>query len=317
MPRALLAVAVLAVTLTGCGDDASPTVFIYTSVTQGTVDAVVDAYRAGHPDAAIEVFRAPTGEVNARLAAERRDGDIQADVLWLTDPLSMQQYDADGLLAEWSPAEAEAVPAQFRTSTFWGTRQLNMVVVQQQGLQPPITAWSDLTDPAYAAGIAIPDPGFAGSAFGALGYFSLAPGFGTAFYEALDDNGAVQVSSPGDVVSGVAEGRFLAGMTLDFSARTAIADGSPIEIVWPEPGAVAMYSPIAVFDSSDAANDARSFANFVLTPEAQALIAGTGWQPIRPDVAWSEGGPTVAPDWTAIFDRQAELLEQYRAIFGG
>jgi iron(III) transport system substrate-binding protein len=190
-----------------------------------------------------------------------------------------------------------------------------MVIIQQQGLDPPLTAWGDLADSAYRDGIAIPDPGFAGSAFGALGYFSLAPEFGPDFYAELKANGAVQVSSPGDVVSGVAEGRFLAGMTLDFSARNAVGNGSPIEIVWPQPGAIAIYSPIAVFSGSG--DGARSFANFVLTPQAQTLIAGTGWQPIRSDVAWPEEGPTVSPDWTATFNRQADLLEQYRAVFGG
>lgn len=298
-------------------EEAAGTVRLYSSVTQDTVDAVTAAFEAAHPDVTVELFRAPTGELSARIAAEERGGGIQADVLWLTDPLSMQQYAADDMLQAWTPDEADAVPAEFAEDTFWGTRILNMVIVHQDDLQPAPETWNDLADTGYEQPVAIPDPGFAGSAFGALAYFALDDEFGMEYYQALQDAGAMQVQAPGEVVTGVAEGRFAAGMTLDREARDAIDDGSPIEMVYPEPGAIAIYSPIAVVDGTPNAAAAESFANFTLTTEAQQAIAETGWQPIRDDVEWEVGGNAVTPDWDTGFERQDELLEQYRAIFGG
>ena len=317
--RLALFLATLAV-LGACSsaDDAgTQAITLYTSVTQDTVDAVVAAFAQNHAEANVEVFRAPTGELNARIAAEQREGGIQADVIWLTDPLSMQQYDADGLLADFTPAEVDQIPAQFRSDRFWGTRLLSMVIVQPAGTSPGLEGWEDLTDVADAPG-AIPDPGFAGSALGAMAYLAMENGFGFEFYSRLAAAGGVQVNSPGDVVTGVAEGRFFAGMTLAFSARAAIAKGSPIEIVWPEPGAIVMYSPIAIFSSADEPALAGAFVDLVLTREGQQAIAGTGWQPVRSDVAWDvDGGPIVTPSWSEVFDRQDELLDKYREIFGG
>lgn len=295
----------------------SGTVRLYASVTQDTVDAVVTAFEEANPEATVELFRAPTGELSARVAAEQREGGIQADVFWLTDPLSIQQYAAEDLLRRWTPAEADAVPAEYQEATFWGTRLLNMVIVHQQGLEPAPTGWSDLAGASYEQPVAIPDPGFAGSAFGALGYLALADDFGFDYYRALNDAGAVQVQAPGEVVTGVAEGRFAAGMTLARVARDAIDDGSPVELVYPDPGAIAIYSPIAVVATTDNAEAAEAFANFTLTRRAQGIIADTGWEPIRDDVEWDHEGASVTPDWNAIFDRQDELLEQYRVIFGG
>ena len=54
----------------------------------------VAALEEVHPDLEVEVFRAPTGELDARIATEQRTGGIGADVLWMTDPLSVQQYEA-------------------------------------------------------------------------------------------------------------------------------------------------------------------------------------------------------------------------------
>ncbi len=310
---ALVALLVLGACSPGGGD----VVTVYTSVTQDTVDAVVEALTRDRPGTNVEVFRAPTGELTARIAAEQREGGIQADVIWLTDPLSMQQYDADGLLGGFSPADVDQIPVEFRSDRFWGTRLLSMVIVQQAGLNPPLRGWEDLADPAVGV-VAIPDPAFAGSALGAMAYLAMADRFGFDFYARLAANGGVQVSSPGDVVTGVAEGQFAAGMTLAFSARAAIAKGSPIEIVWPEPGAIVMYSPIGIFASTERPTAAGAFVDFVLSFEGQEAIAGTGWQPVRSDVAWDiDGGPSVTPSWPDVFNRQDELLAAYREIFGG
>lgn len=293
------------------------TLRLYTTVTQDTVDAVTAAFQDANPDVSLEVFRAPTAEFNARVATEREEGEIRADVFWLTDPLSMQPFADQGLLREWTPDGADAVDEAFRTDTFWGTRLLNLVIVARDDLDQTPQSWQDLAGHDFADPVGMPDPGFAGSAFGALGFFALDDDFGFEFYETLVDSGMTQVDAPGEVVAGVAEGRFSAGMTLDRMAREAVEEGSPVEMVWPEPGAIAVYSPIAVLDATEQVDEAEAFAEYVLTVEAQNLIAETGWQPTHPDADWPhETGPTVSPDWSEGFERQDELLEEYRAITG-
>lgn len=315
-PRVAVLLALLVVV--ACGGDGGGSgdepLTIYTSVTQDTVDAVVAGFEAANPDATVEVFRAPTGEVAARIAAELRDDALGADIFWLTDPLSIQQYERDGLLREWTPDNIDAVPEDFRTGSFFGTRVLNLVIIADQSLVERPNDWADLTS--LEGDVALPDPGFAGSAFAALGFFALSPDYGMDFYRDLKDNGGVQVRSPGDVVNGVAEGLYVAGITLDRAARGAVEAGSPISLVWPASGAISLYSPIAVVDA-DASATAEAFVDYVLSEDAQAAITGTGWEPIREDVDWPHTGTKQTIDWELAFDRQEELLADYREIFGG
>ncbi len=111
-------------------------VTLYTSVTQDTIDAVLAAFAEQHPEVPVEVFRAPTGELDARIASELRSGGLGADVLWVSDPLSLQRYEADGLLAPLAGPAVEAVPAEYRTPTSVGTRLLNLVIVAGQEVEP-------------------------------------------------------------------------------------------------------------------------------------------------------------------------------------
>jgi iron(III) transport system substrate-binding protein len=289
---------------------------VYTSVTQDTVDAVLAALAEEQPGLRVDVFRAPTGELDARIASELRSGGLGADVLWVSDPLSMQRYAAEGLLAPLTGDAVTAVPEAYRTDASVGTRLLNLVLVAGQDVEPAPTSWEDLLDPALAGAVAIPDPGFAGSAFAALGYFAGQPDLGMGFYQALRDNGAVQVASPVDVMTGVAEGRYKVGISLDKIVRDAAADGSPIELIWPDTGAISVYSPVGIVGATDDAAAAQAFVDFLISPAGQQAIAQSGWQPVLPDVAWEEQGLTVAPDWLALFGSQEELLAEYRAIFG-
>ena len=106
-------------------------------------------------------------------------------------------------------------------------------------------------DLATTRGLAVPAPSVAASALGALGWFAADPGYGVGFYRDLKDQGAVQVTTPDDVTTGVAQGIYDAGMTTANSAYAAKTP-APRDVVWPEPGAVAIYGPIALAtDSAD------------------------------------------------------------------
>lgn len=316
----------VAVSLSACGgqrpgavDPGKPvTLRLYTAVSQEPVDAAIAAFVEREPTFEVEVFRAPTAELNGRIAAERREGRIGADLLWMADPLSMQRYAADGLLREWQPSAIDMIPDVSRSDVFWGTHLLEVVAVHGDDVEPAPSAWNDLADPAYDGAVAIPDPAFAGSAFGALGYFAMTDGFGLDFYRRLAENGAVQVNAPTEVLTGVAEGRFDVGMTLSFAARDAIESGAPIKMVRPAPGAIAVYSPIGIVVGSDHAERAEEFVNFLLSAQGQRILADVGgYEPIRDDVEGpARGAPHVSPDWEAAFNRQDELLEEYRTIFG-
>jgi iron(III) transport system substrate-binding protein len=323
-----LAMAVSALAACGSGDSApaasagstgSHTITLYTSVTQNTIDAVVAGFKNTHPGVNLSVYRAVTGDINARIAADRRTGGVRADIIWGTDPLSMNAYAKQGLLASNPITLPAAIPAQYRTAQLIPTRLLYLVLVVHKGFTPVPVSWADLTQPAYKGEVAIADPAAAGSAFTELGYFADAPGYGMAYFSKLKANGAVQVSTIPEVVTDVADGRYQVGIALDSTVRGAVAAGSPVQMVWPEPGAIALYSPIAETTASKNGSADAAFLNYVLSEQGQKEIAATGWQPVLPGVPGPPipaGGHEVWPDWNTLFGHEQQLLSQYQAIFG-
>ena len=228
--------------------------------------AVVNGFAKANPGVKVSVFRATTGQLNARIAADQHSGGLRADVIWGTDPLSMESYAQESLFRPWPLPGLASVPAADKTTYFWGTRELYLVIVAHKGLLPMPKTWSALTGRAYKGKVALPDPAAAGSAFAALGYFDTAPGFGLSFYRALKANGAVQVSTVPEVVTDVAEGRYQLGITLDSEVRSAIAAGSPVVMDWPTDGAISLYSPIAETVAAAGATNTAAQAFLRLRP---------------------------------------------------
>jgi iron(III) transport system substrate-binding protein len=230
----------------------------------------------------------------------------------------MHGYDGQGLLTDWTPAASDGIPAAYRTTRFTGVDVLYVVAVSHQGTSAP-SSWSDLTDSSYRDAVALPDPSFAASALGMLGYFTDAPGYGLDYFKALKGNGAKQLSSPDDVLTGVAQGTYRSGFALAQSAYAAQAKGSPIEVSWPQPGGIAIYAPIGVTTRRGQSSQARDFADFVASRAGQQVIADHGSYSVLPDVTGPprpSGSPTVSPNWPDLFGHSSELLSSYAKIFG-
>ena len=292
---------------------------LYTCLSDTSITPVVSAFEKSEPGSTVALFRAPTGQLNARVAADARSGGLRADVVWGCDPLTMQAYVEQGLVGGWTPPGAGAVPKAYRTADYVGAHLLYLVVVHRTGVPAPRT-WADLAGPAYRGKVAVPDPSVAASALGALGWFTAEPAYGVGFYRGLRKNGAVQVGTPDDVTAGVARGVYVAGMTTANSAYAAKDAGSPVDVAWPEPGAVAVYGPVALARHTAHAAIAKSFISFAISDAGQRVLAAAGSYPTRPGVvgpAVPAGAPTVAPDWAAIGQRKAAMLADYQRIFGG
>lgn len=289
---------------------------LYTCVSDTTIQPVISEFEKANPGRTVNLYRAPTGDLNARVAGDVRSGGLKADVVWACDPLTMQDYVDQGLVGGWTPPTD--IGAELRTDDYVGVAVLYMVAVTHEGLNPPAT-WSDLTEASYADRVAVPDPGFAASALGTLGYFAQNPDFGIDFYAALKQNGTVQVSSPNDVTTGVAEGLYEAGITIANSAYAAQQKGSPIEIGWPEPGAIAIYGPAALGKTAVESTTAKDFLSYITSREGQTVIAQAGSYPALAGVLGPtvpDQAPIVQPDWQALADQKTSLLDNYREIFG-
>ncbi|MGH3441377.1 MAG: extracellular solute-binding protein [Nitriliruptorales bacterium] len=300
----------------------SGTVLIYTSVPQPIIDELKARFEAALPGLTLEVFRAKTGEVTARIATEQQAGEVQADVIWVAEPSTYEAFKETGLLAAYDPpADAPIPDAYVDPEGFYvAGRIINMIVAWNTDALPDgLGDWSDLNGGDVKA--AFPGPG-SGSAMAAIA--ALIDTSGEDFFRAFADAGGVQVSSNGAARDGLIAGEFEAAGVLDYMIRGAKAEGSPVDLAYPSSGTVVIPSPLAITSSSKNPDGAKAFVDFVLSQEGQQAVVEIGdFYPARTDVDPPAGAPALDSvaaidlDWKDLAQRQDEIDEYWRSIFGG
>jgi len=297
---------------------------LYTSVPQDIVDRLQTDYKAKFPASTLEVFRAGSSEVEAKMAAEKKAGAIQADVVWVAEPSTYEDFKTQDILLKFTPAEAAALPAEMKDKDgyYYAGRLINMVVAYNAKANPKPASWKDLLSSAYKGKIGFPTPVSSGAAEAAVRTLADTPGFGWDYFKQFRANGGKQIKNNSAVQEQLSTGELLAGALLDFMMRDAKAKGSPVDYAWPAEGAVFIPSPIAVIKTSKNPETAKAFIDYLLSKDGQASMVKLGnFIPVRADVPGPVGTPSLAQikrlatDWRMVREKRQDTKDQFEAIF--
>jgi iron(III) transport system substrate-binding protein len=307
------------------GESLSGSLHFYTSQPDSDAAALVQAFNELHPEVKVEIFRSGTEEVMSKIAAENQAGDIQADVLLVADAVTFESLKEQELLLAYDSPEAAHIPEEFIDADhmYAGTKVMATVLAYNTNkVSDAPTSWQVLTE-AEASGQAImPSALYSGAAAYNVGVLTRQDQFGWDFFEGLHTNDITVVQGNGGVLQAVAGGEKKYGMVVDFIVARAKAEGSPIELVYPEDGVPVITEPIGIMSNTKNEAAAKAFVDFVLSEEGQKLSAELGYTPIREGVEAPEGLKPITEMNVLSHDVQ-ELLEtrdqdkqEFVSIFG-
>jgi iron(III) transport system substrate-binding protein len=322
----------LALVLSACGKDEKTKVVIYTAkepeeiedYIQGMAEKTLD-------DIELEVLRLSTGDLTARLLAEK--DNPQADVIWGTAATSMIIFKNEGMLEPYAPKGVGDILGQFKDSDdppYWvGVDAyltafcVNTQKTQEYGLPTP-QSWADLLDPVYEGHIVMPNPASSGTGF--MFVSSVLQGMGEdagwAYLAELDKNMAIYTKSGSKPCKMAAAGEYAIGISFAFKAVDLIADGAPLEMVLPTEGAGYEVEANALIKGTDASKSAKKFLDWAISDEAMAGYATRFGVVARPGFPVPAGMPADTPDRLFNMDFQwssanrDDILATWENAFG-
>jgi len=299
---------------------------LYTSVPQNIASRIEESLKKRHPDLRMTIFRAGTGEVVGKLAAEQKAGAIQADVVWVAEPSTYEEFKKQELLLKFAPKDADKLSAELKDADgfYYAGRLINTVIIYNtQLVKTPPTGWRDLTKPEFKGKIGLPTPAASGAAVAFVGALSKSSDFGYGYLAELKANGAVQVQNNTEANTKVAKGELMVASTLDYMIRDLKTQGSPVDIVWPKEGAIFTPSPVGIVKTSKNVEASKAFVDYLLSQQGQQDMVEVGsFLPVRDDVAPPKGAPKLSEikrfplDWKDITARTEEIKKNFADIFG-
>lgn len=258
----------------------------------------------------VELFEGTTGEILARLETEK-DNPV-ADVIVLaswSDGLAMKK---SGQLMSYTPKNADKLYDGWmdEDNQLFGTSASAVGVIYNTTIIPELSAdWNELTDEQYRDQIAIPDPEKSGSCKDFLAGYMYA--YGDDGWKTWENLASIGMTVPGankaalEAVTTGEKGILVAGV--DYNAYSSIAKGEPLQIYYPESGTVINPRPAMILNTSSNVDNAKAFVDYLLSDDAQQLVADAYLLPGRSDITCDNRTnvsdiPTFDIDWEKMSD---------------
>ena len=147
--------------------------------------------------------------------------------------------------------------------------------------------------------------------------------YGWKFFETLNKLNAQVGRSITDTVTMLNSGERWVGVS-NLAAGIASAEkGNPIGIIYPKSGTILMTTPTGLLKNAPHPNAGKLFMNWLLTPEAQQIIANSGYEHVikkgvktKPNAISLENVVTVRPTPEEIVKGIPEVKDKFRDTFG-
>ncbi len=290
---ALLLVMLVTMLAAGCGGGgekkAAPAndgkkLIIYTSMKESLIKGIVDGFKKQNPDIDVDYQSAGAGKLMAKIAAERQSGKILADVIWTSEVPDFYKMKEEGILAKYeSPVLKETVnPFDDYDGSFHAARLGTLgIVVNTDKIKTAPTQWSDLLKPEFTNGFGIANPALSGTSY--MSVALLEKQFGWEYFDKIKANGGRIGKGSGQVIDDTASGELTACLGVDYITNAKIKKGAHIQMCYP-PEMLVVPSPVAIFKDSTKMDAAKKFVDYLLSKEAQTLVAEQGTIPVREDV---------------------------------
>jgi iron(III) transport system substrate-binding protein len=299
-------------------------VTLYTPVQQPLVDAWTCGFEKAYPKIKLSVFRAGTGQVDAKLAAEQQAGTGGADVVvqGLDGPTSttstLAAYEAQGKLATLAGPnfrDKDMRAAMEGPDRFYAYATVFGWAWNTQLLPNGIHSWKDFLSPSLANGkVAVWDPSVAPTI---PGFYALqVAGAGDPNYlKDLAAQKAVIYPSSEAMENAVASGEVAATMFASNRILTLKAQGAPVDFAVPPRGAPAAAIEAGVMKTAQHPAAAQVLANWLASVDGQkaVLVVGT---PARSGVPGNDiDFAALKLAYTVTAAQQQAFVNQFNALF--
>ena len=303
------------------GVAAAESITVYSAGPANLAEALQDAFEA-ETGIDVELFQATTGDVMARLEAE--EANPQADVVVSASWASALDLQDRGLLMEYESPNAEAVPDFLKHSHYvaQGVSALAIAWNTESGTPRP-SDWADLAAPEYADLVTMPDPSQSGSAFELVAGLQEAMGEDAwTLLGELAENGMIVPGANAAALHPVLQGAAAAVFgAVDYISYGRADDGETIEVIAPESGTVIAPRPMMILESTDNAEGAQAFIDFVLSEAGQELVAEVFLMPARTDIAARRPGiedlDIIELDAEELDAQRDDIIARYNEVVLG
>lgn len=312
---------------------------VYTSLENEEVVEYLALARKTMPDLDIQAIRLSTGELGARMLAEK--DNPQHDVIFGWGGTNTAEFKAKGMLQPYKPKGWDIIPAHFKDPEgYWTGMSIygsafiyNKKVIEKKNLPIP-KSWADLLNPVYKDQLIMPNPASSGTGFlmiaGLLA--TMDPDYKNKpvkdnkawdYLKKLDKNMGQYIKSGSKPAKLTAAGEYAVGLSFAFVQLLLTKKGFPVGMVIPAEGFAYEMEVSSLPKGAKNVAGAKRFLDFAISKPVAEInskykigvsypgFSGPDLLPkladmklMKMDFSWqAEHRSEIANVWTSLFQR--------------
>jgi len=312
-------------------------VVVYTSLENEEVVDYLELAKKELPGLDIQAIRLSTGELGARMLAEK--DNPQADIIWGWAVTNMSEFVPKGMIMPYKPKGWDKIPAHFKNPDgYWTAIDLyaaalvpNTKVLQSKNLPMP-KGWHDLLNPVYKDQLIMPNPASSGTGFLQVASLlvMLDPDYknkpveknkGWDFLKKLDKNMGQYIKSGSKPAKLTAAGEYAIGCSFAFVYSSLKKKGFPVALVLPEEGAGYELEANALLKGAKHEKAGKKFLDWAIGVSAMKQYAKFKLGVTYPNIPGPKDLPALASIKLAPMDfpwqskNRAKILEHWQNLF--
>ncbi|MGN7311007.1 ABC transporter substrate-binding protein [Alkalicoccobacillus gibsonii] len=301
-------------------DSTSDTLTVYSAGPEGLAENIQAAFEE-KTGLKVEMFQSTTGKILSRLEAE--SNNPIADVVVLASIPSMEGLKSEEKLQPYEPENAYSMNPDWNDSDhyYYGYSASALGVAYNTNQVESLDAdWEAFGEAEWEGRVTMPDPTSSGSAVDFLYGLTDSDEKGWDVIQSWKDNGLLVAGANKESLDAVITGdKDVVVAAVDYMTYKAKDSGEPVDIYYPESGTVISPRAAGIVADSKNLEGAKAYMDFLLSDEAQELVADAYILPGNADIELSNRAPladipTLPFDFEGIEDKQVETLNTFLSM---
>ena len=264
---------------------------------QSAAEQMAAAFKAKYPGIEVNLLRQTAQVLNTRLNQDLKAGSTDCDVFCSTDEAHYPPLIKANNLAKYEPPDLGLLPKQFQSLNpdhYYHLGAIGFVVINYRTdkVTTPPANWKEFASSAWKDKTTTGHPGFSG--YVGQWVTAMLRTYGDGWLNDFKNTNPKINRSVNDTVTDIKSGERQVGAGPDNFSLASKSKGVPIDIKFPDDGAVIVPGPVGILANAKHPNAARLFTNFMYSKEYSAALVSTFNYPLREDVAPPAGVPTLS-----------------------
>ena len=270
----------------------SGSVMLYTTIDESVAMALKQSFEKEYPGVVLDYYYGDLDRVNKKIDAEFEAGQPNADVVFLSDVLTLEDMKSKSRLEAYNSSEAKRIPAEYKDKEnfyFAGavtTMGIGFNINPELGIEEKSApkTWNDLLNSNFSGKMSLANP----NSDNYVKYWVMAmmqnPNYGDTYFRKLKDCGIVIKSTERDVLDSIVGGTSSVGICYDETAASFTKEYEDFNFQYANSDNITMPTGVALVKDSINPINGKLLIDYLLSKKGQEVLIANGLVSARTDV---------------------------------